>query len=75
MEPGAMPGDCEGSTAPAAEAMLGGGVEALGPHQHGSLVDVLLAQDVTQVLPLSLGQHLSIQGSLEGQTDKTHLDF
>lgn len=69
---GGHAGRLRGPNCPSHCSHIGGDVEALGPHQHGSLVDMLLAlpQVVTQVLPLSLGQHLSIKGSLEGQTVK-----
>lgn len=57
-------------------------VDALSPHHHGTLlVHVLLvlllplAQVVAEVLALTLGQHLGVEGSLRDQTQEgeTHI--
>lgn len=72
---GAAHGHRRGSGAPTGHA--GGHVDALSPHHHGALlVGVLLlgvlllalAQVVVEVLALTLGQHLGVEGSLQQQT-------
>lgn len=67
---GAAHGHRRGSGAPAGH--VGGHVDALSPHHHGALlVGVLLlalAQVVVEVLALTLGQHLGVEGSLQQQT-------
>ena len=71
---GAADGHGRGRGAPA------GHVEALRPHHHGTLVvQVLLllllalAEVVAEVLALTLGQHLGVEGSLQEETQTADL--